>query len=423
MEKHSVNIRLVLICIAGASVGLSMSLVSIGKLLLFVAALFSLFRFQRLELGRSSIKTSYVPAYILFLLLILGLSLLWTNGPINEALNSLGKYGKLLIIVILIAIIRSRKEALFALASFLVFQVFLMFGSWSLFFGVIPPWATSNMAITQYSVFSSYLDQGIMGAVTAAVLWHLRDMAPTIAVKVFLTIVAAAAMANVLFVLQGRSGHVVAIALLSLAIMWELPKKLRAVVVVLPFVLIGILYLTSDRVSSRLNLVVSEVQSFSGADVVTSSSGIRLTLWTRAAQMIASQPLKGYGPGNWNTQYNIDQLSKSPTPTLISSNFNIHQEYLQWGVQLGLPGMVLFVGLMGIIFRDAIAMQTAESRATLSVLAAFAISCLFNSSLYDAYIGDFFCVAFGILLAFGLTRIDDRDQFAAMHPALLSAAR
>ena len=423
MEKRFINSRLVIICIAGAAVGLSMALVSVGKLALFISALFNLFRIERPELGHASIKTSYVPVYILCVLLILSLSLFWASGPINEALNSLGKYGKLLMIVIFIAIIRTRKEALYALVSFLVFQVFLMLGSWSLFFGAVPPWATSDMAITQYSVFSSYLDQGIMGAVTAAVLWHLRNMAPTTAVKVFLIIVAAAAMANVLFVLQGRSGHVVAIALLSLAIMWELPKKLRALVVVLPFVLIGILYITSDKVSSRLNLVVSEVQSFSSADVVTSSSGIRLTLWTRAAQMIASQPLKGYGPGNWNTQYNVDQLSKSPTPIVISSNFNIHQEYLQWGVQLGLSGVILFVGLMGVIFRDAIAMQTAESRATLSVLAAFAISCLFNSSLYDAYIGDFFCVAFGILLAFGLTRVDDRDQLSARHPALLSAAR
>jgi O-antigen ligase len=35
------------------------------------------------------------------------------------------------------------------------------------------------------------------------------------------------------------------------------------------------------------------------------------------------------------------------------------------------------------------------------VLLALVIACLFNSSLYDAYIGDFFCLALGLLLAYG----------------------
>ena len=394
-----------------------MALVSVGKLLLFVTAVFCLLKFKKIKPGHLTIKTSYVPAYILAVLLALSLSILWTNGSINESLNSLGKYGKLLIIAIFIAIIRTQKEAIYALSSFLVFQTLLVLSSWSLFFGIAPPWATSNMAITQYSVFSSYLDQGVMGAVTAAVLWHVRGMAPTPFLRNLMTVMAVAAMSNVLFVLQGRSGHVVAIALLSLAIMWELPKRMRLIVVILPFVLVGLLYLSSDRVSNRLNLVVSEVQSYSGTDPAVTSSGIRLLLWSRAARMIASQPLTGYGVGNWNTQFNNDQLSKNPAHNAITSNFNTHQEYLQWGVQLGVPGVILFIGLMLVIFRDAIRMSTPISRATLSVLAAFAISCLFNSSLYDAYIGDFFCVALGILLAAGL----ERNKHCRTSPSLTLA--
>jgi O-antigen ligase len=263
------------------------------------------------------------------------------------------------------------------------------------------------MALTQYSVFSSYLDQGIMSAVAAAVLWHLRGMATTKSARILISLIAAVAMVNVLFVLQGRTGHVVAIALLSLAIMWELPRRMRIVVVILPFVLVGFLYLTSDRVSNRLNEVVSEVQSFSPKDQMSTSSGIRLSLWLRATEMIAAEPLTGYGLGNWNTQYNnAVRLQNSQQPP-ITKNFNTHQEYLQWGVQLGVPGMLLFIGLMACIFRDGLRMSTATSRAMHSVLAAFAIACLFNSSLYDAYIGDFFCVAFGLLLALGLQKNED----------------
>ena len=357
-------------------------------------------------MSRPAVKASYVPACILVILAVFCASLLWTTSPLHEALNSLGKYGKLIVVVILIAIIRTREEAIYAVVTFLAVQTLLMLGSWALFFGIALPWATSNMALTQYSVFSSYLDQGIMSAVTAAVLWHLRTIAPSKVLKALMIAVSALSMINVLFVLQGRSGHVVAIALLSLAIMWQLPRRLRMVVVILPFVLVGLLYLTSDRVSNRLNQVVSEVQSFSTKDQTATSSGIRLSLWLRASQMIAAEPAKGHGLGNWNTQFNHAQRRESAPLPIVTSNFNTHQEYLQWGVQLGVPGILLFIGLMACIFRDALRMSAATSRATQSVLAAFAIACLFNSSLYDAYIGDFFCVAFGILLALGLQESD-----------------
>lgn len=379
-----------------------MALISIAKLLLFIVAVPSLLQSRQTGLSGAGTTNSLVPIWTLAALAVLAASLFWTSSPMGEALNSLGKYGKLLVVVILMLIIRTRKEAVCALVSFLALQTFLVFGSWALFWGVKLPWATSNMALTQYSVFSSYLDQGIMSATAAAVLWHVRSLLANKTARIGITVIAAIAMVNVLFVLQGRSGHVVAVALLSLAIMWELPKRFRALAVVLPFVLIGFLYLASDRVSNRLNDVISEVQTFTPSDQADTSSGIRLTLWIRASQMIAQQPLTGYGLGNWNTQYNTDQQLRNTKAPLIKTNYNTHQEYLQWGVQLGIPGLLLFLGWMACIFRDTLRMATPNSRATLSVLTAFAVACLFNSSLYDAYIGDFFCVALGLLLALGL---------------------
>jgi hypothetical protein len=40
-------------------------------------------------------------------------------------------------------------------------------------------------------------------------------------------------------------------------------------------------------------------------------------------------------------------------------------------------------------------------RALQTCVAGLAVACLFNSSLYDALIGDFFCVTLGLLLALG----------------------
>lgn len=381
-----------------------MALISVAKLLLFVTVVFSLLAMGRARATQPVLTQSYVPTAILVILAICSASILWSNGPLSESLNSLGKYGKLLTIVALMALIRTPAEALFALAAFLFTQTALLLASWALYFGLPVPWATSNMALTHYSVFSAYLDQSIMSSVTAAVFWHLRVLAPSKWARALAVFISALAMVSVLFVLIGRTGHLVAIALLSLAIMWQLPKKLRLAVVVLPFVLVSVLSLSSTKVNERLRAVVTEVQQFSSTNQADTSSGIRLSLWRRAAEMIAMEPIKGFGLGNWNHQYDTRQRAQNPAYVNVTTNANTHQEYLQWGVQLGVPGILLFVGLLACIFRDSLRMQPPFAKATQSVLAAFAVTCLFNSSLYDAHIGDFFCVAFGLMLALGLQK-------------------
>jgi O-antigen ligase len=184
--------------------------------------------------------------------------------------------------------------------------------------------------------------------------------------------------------------------------MWELPKKYLAAVVALPFLLALLLFASSSKVRDRLTLVKTEVQAYSIQTTSTTSSGIRLGFWHSAVDIIAQHPFAGAGVGSWSTEHNRLQHAKNPAHVDIQGNGNPHQEYLLWGVQLGIPGILLFVGLMVSIWRDALQMDELYARATQSVLAALAVACLFNSSIYDALIGDFFCIVIGLLLALGL---------------------
>lgn len=382
-----------------------MAIVSISKLLLVICGLIVLL-FARQSSGFANrLSGLWTPHAVLVSVFAFALSLLWTVAPEADALGSLAKYGKLIIIVLMLGLIRDQREARFALSAFILAQAFLLASSWMLFFHVPVPWATSNMALLQFAVFSSYLDQGIMGAVLAALCWHLRRLVPGRFGPHVAIGVAAAAMANVLFVLSGRSGHVVAIALLSLAIMWELPRRFRLAALAVPFLLVLILFFSSTKVRERLMMVKTEVASYSTQVQPTTSSGIRLGLWRRAVQIIAENPIAGAGIGAWSTEYNRLQRSQNPAHVDIAGNGNPHQEYLFWGVQLGIPGMMLFCALLLAVLRDSLKMEQAQARALQSALMALAIACAFNASVYDALIGDFFCVLLGLLLASGSTRL------------------
>ena len=342
------------------------------------------------------------------------LSLLWTVAPPAEALGSTAKYGKLIMIPLMVLLIRDRREAGYALGAFVAAQVFLVGSSWMLFAHLPVPWATSRMALNEYAVFSSYLDQGIMNAVFAAICWHLKDLAPGRFGRQLAVFVALAALANVFFVLSGRTGHVVAIALLSMAVMWEMPNRYRAAIVLLPFLLALGLFFSSPKVRDRLTLVNTEVQSYSTQAEPSTSSGIRLNLWRRAIQIIGQHPLAGAGVGSWSREFNRLQREQNPAHIDIDSNGNPHQEYLLWGVQLGIPGILLFFALLVSVLRDTMKMETPYARAAQSTVLALAVACLFNSSLYDAQIGDFFCILIGLLLALGLNKTE--GQATTLHP-------
>ncbi|MDQ3059893.1 MAG: O-antigen ligase family protein [Pseudomonadota bacterium] len=387
---------------AAASVGLSMAIISLAKLLLVICGLAMLLLVRRPAGKASPLAGTFTPVAVLTALAAFGLSLLWTAAPLADALGAVTKYGKLIVIVLMLLLIRDRREAMYALGAFGLAQLFLLLSSWMLFMQLPVPWATSRMALTYYAVFSSYLDQGIIGAVFAALCWHLRFLVPGRFGPHLAVLVALLALGNVFFILNGRSGHVVAIALLSLAIMWELPRSYRAAVLVLPFVLALGLYASSTKVRERLSLVGSEVQFYSSDQEPVSSSGIRLHFWHRAVQVISQNPLAGSGVGSWGTEYHRLQREHNAAYQTTDGHANPHQEYLLWGVQLGIPGILLFLGLLLAVLRDTLKMEPPYARAAQSVLLALAVACLFNASLYDAQIGDFFCVLLGLLLASGL---------------------
>ena len=408
-------------CFAAASVGLPIALVSIAKALLFVAGAAILLTqkpYPDAEIAHRNLKCTALA--VVFVLAAFATSLSWTIASETSALASLGKYGKLLLIPLVALLIRTRREAVVALKVFVFVQVFGFLSSWLLFMHLPVPWATSRAALLFNAPFSHYLDQSIMCAVLAAICWHLRELGPGKYGKQIFLGIAACSLATVFFVFRGMTGYLVAIAMITLAVMWQIPLRLRLIALVMPFVLVVLAITISPIARNRILLVNSEVAAFNsdkGENVEKgSSSGIRLHFWNRAVQSISEQPLKGAGVGSWSDEFNrLESRDLSGGGQKIGPLGNPHQEYLLWGVQLGVPGILLFVAMLVTIFRDTWRLDKAVARSAQSVLAALAVSCLFNSTLYDALIGDFFCVVLGLLLALGSYKLPPKQVAASTN--------
>ena len=395
------NFRTFLIYFSAVSVALPIAVISLSKILLFLCALAVIankWKHRRSSAGTFPGATSPV---ILLTFAILAASILWSTGTTDEALTSITKHGKLLLIPIFLCLVRSRRETLIALTFFMGGQAFLLVSTWVMYTGVALPWAISKEAGISYAVFSSYLDQSIMTAVLAAFCWHMRSYAPTRYRTPIALIFVVMALTCVFFLFQGRTGHVVAIGLISLAIFWEMPRKFRGLVLAIPFVMALLLVSISDKVRHGFVEISSSIEYFSKTGDISTSSGTRLNLWHRSLQSIGENPWIGTGAGSWNREFNRQEALHAPK-TFVEITGNPHQEYLLWGVELGILGLALFCAVLLALYKDSLRLEPPARRALQSTLTALALSCLFNCSLYDALIGDFFCVALALLLVFNI---------------------
>ncbi|MDO9359741.1 MAG: O-antigen ligase family protein [Polaromonas sp.] len=399
MPKIADSFRLAAVCLMAAAVGLPIAIISLSKAVLLLATLIALPSVIRQPSLSRAVSTFSAPVAIFAALAALALSVLWTAAPAPEAWTAWAKHAKLLLIPLLLLLVRNWREARRALLFFLAAQVFLLISSWLLWLGAPVPWATSNTALTGYAVFSSRLDQPIMTGLTAALCWHCRDLTPTPFWRRLALLVAALAVANVFVVMSGLTGHVVLLVLLSLAAIWAIPKPYRLAGMLVPVLLAAAVFGASGHARERMAATVQELDSYTKIGSTDSSSGERLNYWHRSLQSIALHPLAGSGVGSWNAQYL--KMDQGRGPVNAQNVRNPHQEYLLWGVEAGLIGMALLGNILLAVWRDARRIPPPMTRSTLSVLAATAIACLFNSSLFDATIGDFLCVALALTLALG----------------------
>lgn len=378
-----------------------MAAISLFKLAVLLVALWLLLRPNRSDAARYrwDDKSTVV---VLLMLAALAFSMTYTTAPWDVAAIDLTKYIKLLLIVLIPFLISTRQQAYTGLAFYAASQIFVLLSSWLLAFDFALPWVSSAAYSNTNTVFDLYIHQSIMTTGLAALCWHLRHELKAPWLRVLATALCVMALVNVIFLLDGRTGYFAAVTVMASALLWETRKQWRWLALLLPILIVGLALVTSPQFKSRAQLVVTEALTYQVGNDPASSTGLRLNFWYYSAQAIAERPLTGYGAGSWGEQYR--RMDSGTDSSYKGNGGNPHQEFLLWGVLLGVGGIGLMVALLATLWWDARKFSPPHARATRSIILILAVTAMFNSVLYDGVIGDYFCMLLGLLLALGKTK-------------------
>ena len=391
--------RLGLLYFVALSASLGTAVSAIGRLLLYLAALVYLVGLARGR-GRAT-GTGLPPAMswaVLLALAYMALSVLWSAvGPI-EALWSWSRHARILTILILLCLIANLAEARAVLRVFVWGQLFVVLSAWMLVLKLPVPWATGAWQ-GSFAVYSSYLEQGISQAVLVALLWFQRDHVFGPRGRWLALGLAVATAVLTIGLMPGRSGHMVLLGVLTLALFHELPRRLRWAVLLAPMLGVVLMFQLPTTFRERMTQVGSEVAMHRQGSAQETSSGARLEYWRASLQAITEQPLLGHGAGSWNQAYR--RLKGPQVSSLYDTASDPHQLFLLWAVEGGLLGLALLCAVLATLWRYGSRLVATDGHALQAMVLALVISGLFNSMIYGIGMGDFFCIGLGILAALG----------------------
>ncbi|MDO9464118.1 MAG: tetratricopeptide repeat protein [bacterium] len=115
------------------------------------------------------------------------------------------------------------------------------------------------------------------------------------------------------------------------------------------YLFIGVILLCAAAWQVRSESIMRVINE----ELLTGTIGIRKWIWLGSMKMFLARPFTGWGIGNFATIYPQFRFSDYfLNPHAVNATRHVHCEVLEIGCELGVVGLVLFVGIVGsILFR------------------------------------------------------------------------
>ncbi len=315
---------------------------------------------------------------------IAGLS--YGNATDSDAFSMLRKYRELLFIPILISFLTTERYRYWAWNTFMIASAATLLISYLMNFGIISlneqgdPCYKSRIT---HSIFISFFAFFCMHKVYDDKRYG----------KLYLTL-AILCLYNLFFVVEGRTGQLIVAALILLFSIQRLTIKKCGITVVIGAVLFALFLNFSDK-ASRITEGIANTQAYLQpvSEQTESSMGLRYTFWKYSLKLMADSPMVGHGTGSFAKEYQRIAIGEQVM------THNPHNEFFMIGVQLGLFGLLAYLGFLSSQLYYARELSDNEKWLAQGLLMSLLITSLFNTPFFDFTEGHWYAVMVALCFA------------------------
>ena len=391
MRSLWAKFSLVSVCALAVCVSLGAALVSISKALVLTAVLGNLLIEWRNRTLHWPSSQPWTIHSICLALAWMMLTLLWTEANLSEAITAMLRHSRLLWLLAVFYLIKSKKESFIVLKYLVLGQLFVVVCSSLMWLGVPIPWAKSIYPPELGILFTSTLEQPIMSTLMLSIIWFYRQKFINKWMQAIIWFAMLLTLSNVLLIMTGRTGYLVMLLFIFIALYFMLPQRFRLLSIILPIILGFTLIAFPTRFQSRFQDVISDVQNYQPSESEHGHAS-RIDYWFYSVKSFNEKPLFGHGVGSWRQNYKLaGGLDKNPPS-------NPHQQYLLWAVESGTVGLLMIIIFFAALIKDAFELQKPERQALITVTAIAALTGLMNCPFFGVGMGEFFLTIFAALL-------------------------
>lgn len=346
----------------------------------------------------------------------------WSIGPAPDQLNAVKKYSRLLLMPIGIALSwRDPGMPKRALYYFLGGAAVLALSNYLTRFELMPTstlgWWRVGDAKDSF-VFRNHITIGILLAFASMASFLIASYRTSMRSRIVAAAAGLGFMFPVVFLNQGRTGYVALfIGLVSLFLLRVRITPLRSLAGIVAIVLMfGGFYATSDNMRSRSKDLVYEVTT----NQQHSPNGVRKSFMETGLRAVREHPLIGLGTGSFAEAYapTAAAVWGAGTPMALARH-QPHSEFLITTVQLGLAGLLVYLGLIGSIGRAALGKRSFERDILALLWVIYTATSVFNSLLWDTTEAHWFLLLSSCLYVAAMRQ---RAGQAVPMPAMMKAS-
>ena len=274
-------------------------------------------------------------------LLLSFLSIFWSSDT-SFAVDYIRKYWHFLIIpIIYTSLDRSYIKHVFS--AFLLGMFISEIVSYGIFFEF---WTKEGVSPNDPSPFMDHTNYSIYLAFTVFILMHRILFEPLIKWKIMYGVFMLFSMSNML-VNGGRTGQVAFFVTLFIVAFLNIKNKLIAIFgsIIFVFIVFTSAYNTSPVFNDRINYAFHDIEKMIKDKDFTNSFSIRVSLWIIGTEQFLDNFLIGTGIGDeaLDIQKYVKKYNFIYYDNFQDNYIDYHNAYVQYSVQLGIFGLILFI--------------------------------------------------------------------------------